>query len=271
MEYGNIIAEKIQDLLAILDASDSPAVYGYLRSCLCGEDGDEIGAAPMSIVHTLQEMQPLPQPVWEFIIDVLEQEAENSNDDAMNELGAMYYDGTGCRQSFERAVYYYKMAAAHGNRQAQENLGYCYYYGRNMPVDYEKAFHCFALGAFDGHIVSLYKIGDMYMNGFYVEKNEKEAFHIYEHCLETMTDESAQYVAGPVYLRVGKAFLYGKGTEVNLQNARVCFQKAEVYLYNMVKNGDVMYKKSLLAAIDGQKKAREALMKELPEAEWTFD
>ena len=34
---------------------------------------------------------------------------------------------------------------------------------------------------------------------------------------------------------------------------------------------EAMYKKSLLAAIEGQKKAREALMKELPEGEWTFD
>ena len=163
------------------------------------------------------------------------------------------------------------MAAENGNRQAQENLGYCYYYGRNMPVDYEKAFHYFALGAFDGHLVSLYKIGDMYMNGYYVPKNEKEAFLIYEHCMNTMTDEAARYAAGPVYLRLGKAFLYGKGTEANAQTALICFQKAEVFLYGMVKNGDVMYKKSLQAAVDGQQKAREALRRELPEKEWTFD
>ncbi len=271
MEFSEIIKEKIRDLLAILDASDAPSVYNYLGNYVCNEDDDEIDVSPMSIARTLQEMQPFPQLVWDFIIEMLELEIENGNDDAMNDLGAMYYDGTGCEQSFEKAVYYYKMAAAHGNRQAQENLGYCYYYGRNMPVDYEKAFHYFALGAFDGHLISLYKIGDMYMNGYYVEKNEAEAFHIYERCMETMTDEAAPYVAGPVFLRLGQAFLYGKGTEVNLQNARICFQKAEVYLYDMVKDGQVMYKKSLLAAVESQKKAREALMKELPEDEWTFD
>ncbi len=58
MEYGNIIAEKIQDLLAILDASDAPAVYGYLGKCICGEE-DALHFAPMSIVNTLQKMQPL--------------------------------------------------------------------------------------------------------------------------------------------------------------------------------------------------------------------
>lgn len=79
----------------------------------------------------------------DFVIELLEMEIEVGNDDAMNDLDAMYYDGTGCEQSFEKAVYYYNMAAEHGNRQAHENLGYCYYYGRNMPVDYEKTFHYF--------------------------------------------------------------------------------------------------------------------------------
>ena len=269
MEKKEIIMEKIRDLLAMLDASDAPAVYDFLSAIAMGEAEDLHPA--MSIVYALQEKKPLPQLVWDFIFDLLETEAEDGNDDAMNDLGAMYYDGTGCEQSFEKAVYYYQMAAKNGNRQAQENLGYCYYYGRNMPVDYEKAFHYFALGAFDGHLVSLYKIGDMYMNGYYVPKNEKEAFLIYEHCMNTMTDEAARHAAGPVYLRLGGAFLYGKGTEANAQTALICFQKAEVFLYGMVKNGDVMYKKSLQAAVDGQQKAREALRRELPEKEWTFD
>ena len=102
-----------------------------------------------------------------------------------------------------------------------------------MPVDYEKAFHYFALGAFDGHLISLYKIGDMYQNGYYVEKNPKEAFLIYNRCLDTMTDEAAPMVAGPVFLRVGNAFLKGLGTEKNAMNALICFQKAETFLYDM--------------------------------------
>ena len=84
--------------------------------------------------------------------------------------------------------------------------------------DYEKAFHCFALGAFDGHLISLYKIGDMYFSGLYVEKNEKEAFYIYMRCLETMTEEAANRVAGPVYLRLGKMFLNGMGIEKDLKS-----------------------------------------------------
>ncbi len=201
----------------------------------------------------------MPRCLFDFIVSLYENAIAEGNVFAMNDLGALYYDGRGCNQDFSKAVYYYDMAAKLGNRQAQENLGYCYYYGRNVAIDYEKAFHYFALGAFDGHLVSLYKIGDMYMNGYYVEKNPAEAFHIYERCLETMTDEAAMTVAGPVFLRLGNAFLYGNGTEENAKNALVCFQKAELYLYDMVASGDWMYRKSLQDAIAGQSFAREKL------------
>ena len=264
--------EEIRAMIdAVLEKLDEEAyqdVYDYL-SDLSEEDEDEWDT-PMEIVTQLHEMKPLPQPVWDLVIALLQHEIEAGNADAMNDLGALYYDGTGCQQSFEKAVSYYKMAAANGSRQAQENLGYCYYYGRNMPVDYEKAFHYFALGAFDGHLISLYKIGDMYAGGYYVEKNEKEAFAIYMRCAETMTDEAAKVVAGPVYLRLGKAFLYGKGVEADCKIALSCFQKAELYLYDMVKGGDDMYRKSLQAAIDGQAKAREKMTGDLPDNKWPF-
>ena len=90
-------------------------------------------------------------------------------------------------------------------------------------------------------------------------------------CLETMTDEAAVSVAGPVYLRLGKMFLTGIGVDKNTKNALVCYQKAESFLYDMVANGNTMYKKSLDAAVKGQDKAREQLMSELPEDNWSFD
>ena len=148
---------------------------------------------------------------------------------------------------------------------------YCYYYGRDGEPDYEKAFHYYALGAFDGHLISLYKIGDMYLHGLYVPKNEREAFFIFMCCLETMTEEAEGRVAGPVYLRLGRMFLDGTGAEKNYKNALICFQKAESFLYDMVMNGNVMYRRSLIAAIKGQEEARKKLSKALPEDTWEFD
>jgi TPR repeat protein len=86
-----------------------------------------------------------------------------------------------------------------------------------------------------------------------------------------MTEEAAPHVAGPVFLRLGRMYLNGLGTERDLKTALICYQKAESFLYDMVKYGNVMYKNSLRAAVEGQAKARALLMAELPNSEWTFD
>lgn len=258
MDY---VATEVQSILAMLDAGEFPGVYSYLAGIL-DEDG-RVSDGPNVIANTLMDLdRPLkfPEYLIGFIEDMYQLEIAEGSDDAMNDLGAQYYDGSrGFEQSFDKAVMYYQMAAAKGNRPAQENLGYCYYYGRDGMPDYEKAFHCFALGAFDGHLVSLYKIGNMYLNGLYVPKNEKEAFCIYAHCMDTMTQQAEGRVAGPVLLRLGGMFLDGVGTDEDAKSALVCFQKAESYLYDMVRNGNDMYRRSLAEAITGQARARKKL------------
>ena len=253
----------------MLHADEYPELFGYLASVI--DENENLVKDPYEIANRAllcDRRKPLPETVRDLIALLFQTAFENGNADAMNDLGAQYYNGSrGFEQDFGKAVHYYEIAAQNGSRQAQENLGYCYYYGRNVPVDYEKAFHCFALGAFSGYPISLYKIADMYANGYYVAKNEKEAFHLYESCMEHMTEATAKFVAGPVYLRLGNCFLYGTGTEPNPETALICYQKAELFLFGMVKDGDVMYKKSLQAAIDGQAKARAKMTEDLPKDE----
>jgi len=273
MENKNDILSETQNVLTIINRDEYPETAEYLGLLLKETAAEE--SEPYEIANTILQMdipKRFPDYVINLITELYELDIADGNADAMNDLGAQYYDGSrGFEQSFEKAVHFYKMAAEKGNRQAQENLGYCYYYGREGKPDYEKAFHYFALGAFDGHLISLYKIGDMYLNGLYVPKNEKEAFYIFVRCIETMTEEAEGRVAGPVYLRLGRMFLEGIGVSQNLKNALVCYQKAESYLYDMVLSGDVMYRKSLEGAIAGQKKARELLAAKLPADTWTFE
>ncbi len=260
------IYRELQNLSAILDAETFPKLHDYLDSIIVKDD-EKLKVSPYVIANKILDCdrpQVFPQTVIDTITLLFKEAFRAGEADAMNDLGAQYYTGArGFEQSFAKAVQCYEFASQSGSRQAQENLGYCYYYGRNMPVNYEKAFHYFALGAFDGHLISLYKIGDMYANGYYVQKNEVEAFQIYNHCLDAMTDEYAKKVAGPVFLRLGKAYLYGNGTKPNAHHALVCFQKAEVFLYDMVKDGDEMYRKSLQSSIDGQAQARVKLREEI--------
>lgn len=252
-------------ILLELDVKKSPETVAYLKQHL----NDEISSYDLATELVLcDRTRDMPRVLFDYIVDLYKDAIEAENTDAMNDLGALYYDGRGCEQDFTKAVFYYDMAAQLGNQQAQENLGYCYYYGRNLPVDYEKAFNYFALGAFDGRLISLYKIGDMYLNGYYVKKNPYEAFRIYERCIRNDLEPS---VAGPLFLRLGNCFLNGLGTEENAETALTCFQNAEHYLYDMVASGDVMYKKSLQAAINGQIKAREKLTADIPQKEWEHD
>ena len=124
---------------------------------------DEISSYDMATALVqCDKTSDMPRELFDFIVGLYKSAIDEGNPEAMNDLGALYYDGRGCEQDFTKAVYYYDMAAKAGSRQAQENLGYCYYYGRNVPVDYEKAFQYFSLGAFVGSLTSLYKIGDMY-------------------------------------------------------------------------------------------------------------
>ena len=246
----------IREVLSKLDPDYSKEAYEFLSSI---DPADYSDYDLATAIAACDRTKPMPRVIFNYLYALYMKAINDGNADAMNDLGALYYDGRGCEQDFTKAVQYYHMAAMRGNRIAQENLGYCYYYGRNVPVDYEKAFQYFSLGAFVGSLTSLYKIGDMYQNGYYVEKNPEEAFRIYNRCLEQMTDEAAPTVAGPVYLRMGNAFLYGNGTKEDPKGALACFQRAELFLYDMVANGDGMYKKSLEAAIKGQETARQVL------------
>ncbi|SEQ85376.1 hypothetical protein SAMN02910369_02548 [Lachnospiraceae bacterium NE2001] len=268
--------DEVKAVLESLSPDDYPETYGYLKAVVeVNEEveDDEIVADAFDVATNLTQLDAgidwTPELI-DLITHLYTYEIDNQNADAMNDLGAQYYDGNrGFEQSFEKAIEYYQMASDLGNRQAQENLGYCYYYGRAGEPDYEKAFNYFALGAFDDHIISLYKIGDMYYNGYYVKKNLAEAFTIYCHCLNIMTDVAARMAAGPVYLRLAKCYFYGYGVEKDLMSALSCYQQAEFYLTKMViEDGDYMYKKSLDGAIKGQQKVREELAKQMPPKDW---
>jgi hypothetical protein len=261
------VLKEVSDAIAMLP-EEYEETFSYLSNCQSSYERD---TEPMDMVEVLLKCDcelPVCSVVSNLILYLLEFEIDKGNEQAMNELGALYYEGKVFEQDFSKALYYYKMAAENGCRLAQENLGYCYYYGRSVPKDYEKAFHYFALGAFDGHLTSLYKIGDMYLNGYYVQKNPTEALNIFEYCKSLLNDDNAGFAAGPVFLRLGNCYLNGWGTKPDYVYALKLYHRAEGFLLDMVKSGDVMYKNSLNAAIEGQAKAREQIAKDMPEEIW---
>jgi hypothetical protein len=65
--------------------------------------------------------------------------AEQGHAMAQNNLGFMYYNGTGVPHDDKEAVRWYRMSAEQGYAGAQLNLGVMYANGRGVPQDYKEA------------------------------------------------------------------------------------------------------------------------------------
>lgn len=268
MDYKELI-QRTKNIINEFDKNEYPETFKMLNITL--NEKLDLNAPIQHFCDLIFECDrtlSFPPPVAALIKDALEFLIEQGDDYAMNNLGALYYDGRLGEQDFNKSVYYYEMSAKLGNRQAQENLGYCYYYGRLGKPDYKKAYHYFILRALDNEIISLYKIGDMYKNGYYVDKNEKQAFSLYMHCKDLLTEKTEMQSGSDVYVRLADCFYYGIGTTVNYNKALTYYQKAEINYIQRISNGDFMYIKQYKRCIEMQNLARTELQKNIPSYSW---
>ncbi len=263
-----ILREKAQTIVGKINEETYPEIHGYLtaivKDCFYEDTAYEVS----SVIYNCDKKEVLPKEVAELLIEIYEDELKENNHDAICDYGSLYYTGRIGEQNYEKAIYYYDMAAKLGNRQAQENLGYCYYYGRTGVVDYEKAFHYFVKGALDNHLISLYKIGDMYKNGYYVEKDENVAYCIYHHCLEGLNEVNTPILGADVHIRIADCFFNGIGVKKNAAIALEHYQIAERLYWIRLQEGDFLIKKQYERSIEMQAKAREEMKKDLPEFAW---
>lgn len=199
--------------------------------------------------------------VMEYVVKAYEFCVENDyrlDISALN-LGALFYNGIAVPQDYVRAAQLYKLAADAGSIRALCNLGYCYYYGRHQEVDYHKAYECFVKGGLLGDENCLYKLGDMYMNGYYVEKNEKMAFDLYERA--DFLAEPYGEVSADIDMRLGKCYLYGNGTEKNLDEAMYLLTSA-LQEYYMRRKTDPFVKGPIEGCKNLISKCEEEMAKE---------
>ena len=171
--------------------------------------------------------------------------AEENDSDALLSLGALYYTGfPGTAQDYNKAMHYYEKAlevSGNKNAWAMNNLGYCHYYGRTGTVDFEKAYSCFAYAAMMGNVNSMYKLGDMYYYGNHVGKDIDAAFYWYSLAKQQEPDADEDYrdfISASIAMRLGRAYLYGEGTDVDLIRALFELRTAEVLFYRQILIGD---------------------------------
>ena len=129
--------DETRRVAANLNSDQYPEAGIALELALVGVDPFDVNILRVAIdLLECDKPGPLPACLLEYIADLYRLGIAEENADAMNDLGAMYYNGSrGFEQNYEKAVYYYKMAMKNGSRQARENLGYCYYYGRVGEAD----------------------------------------------------------------------------------------------------------------------------------------
>lgn len=262
--HRDMDAERASKVLQELLAQPLPEGYSDIIESfldLCGDiDEDNIYELAANLAFSDIDYV-LPSELRDFVETAFLDEIKFNNPEAMLNLGSLYYTGRIGEQNYTKAVEYYQMAYERGNPIAAENLGYCYYYGRDVEVDYEKAYHYFIKPAMAGRTESIYKIGDMYDRGLYVEQDELFAFAMYEKALKTMDDDCD--VKGDVFLRMGNAYYYGKGVEIDYYLALLFYQNAETNYYQQIENGDNFKYKMLNSCIERQNEIRKILSDKL--------
>lgn len=201
------------------------------------------------------ETDEVPPELSEKVLGYLHTLAELKNADALIALGAMYYEGRGVEQDYEKAAKYYKEAADTGNSQAMSNYGYNCYYGNGVEVDYEKAYQYFAYAAVLGEYDAINKFGDFYRDGKYVEENKTLAFKIYRHGIDVIPRD-VKVDAYPVNLsRLADCLMHGYGCDIDYGIARNLLREAIMVFEQQKANGRFY-------ADSGLKRAR-GLMEEL--------
>lgn len=109
-------------------------------------------------------------------IKPIEGKAMNGIAEAQHDLAALYTAGqAGVTQNYERAVYWFKMAAAQGIANAAYNLGVLAHQGLGQAQDMDRALDWYRRAAQLGHPEAQYNLGIAYIEGIGTRYNPNMA------------------------------------------------------------------------------------------------
>ena len=116
-----------------------------------------------------------------------------------------------------------------------------------------------------GNPNAMYKLGDMYYHGYFVDKDIEASFYWYsfakeqESELDIEADEDYEgFLSASIAMRMGHAYLFCEGTEIDLIGALLELRKAEELYYRQVLLYDDF-------SIDQLPKVQELIKKALDE------
>ncbi len=144
--------------------------------------------------------------------------AEQGNDAAENNLGALYEYGNGVEKDLGEAIKWFQKAAGQGSAEAEFNIGTLYETGAGVTKDDAQAIKWYRKAAEQGHAKAQFNLGAAYHNGNGATQDDAEAMKWYRKASEQGLAD-AQYNLGFLYH-------FGEGTPKNYAEASKWYRKA---------------------------------------------
>ena len=137
---------------------------------------------------------------------------------AMFHIGCLYYEGQGVKQSYKKALEWWKRSSDLGDRDATQNVGKLYLDGSGVPKNEQIALGYFIKGAELGSLTCQCQLGSMYQLGKGPKKNQTKACAWFRRAADG-GDSEAQY-------HLGVHYADGKGVPKSMPAAMAWFHKA---------------------------------------------
>ena len=139
--------------------------------------------------------------------------------DGANRIGVIYEYALGnVKKDINKAVYWYKKAAAKGEASALYHLGAMYSRGLGVHQSHKKAFKLYTKSAEKGRAIAQYHLGLMYENGEGVKKDELQASKLYKKAMEQGFSNA--------FYTLGLSYFYGRGVSTNKKKAKELISRA---------------------------------------------
>lgn len=95
----------------------------------------------------------------------LRMRAEHGDPQAQFQMGALYASGDGVAKDYQKAIEWYRRAAAQGHAKAQLSLGVLYQKGVSIRFGYTEAVRMYRAAAEQGDDAAQFNLGMMYVRG----------------------------------------------------------------------------------------------------------
>ena len=103
--------------------------------------------------------------VHKAVHDAFERLAKEGDAYGQFELGALYYQGEGTLQDYQKAAHWWRNAAQQGHVDAQYWLAALYHRGKGVPQNSRKAATLYLKAAEKGHALAQNNLGFLYRDG----------------------------------------------------------------------------------------------------------